>query len=268
MGFELAAVNSAARGHGVTATAVRPSQGLVAQGVQVHFDGVRAVDGADLNLQEGEIVGLIGPNGAGKTTLVNAITGFERVTAGRAFLDDVDITRWSPQRRATSGLSRTFQSVRVFPRMTVFENVFATALCVTRKRREAAATSIELIEKFGLAHRSKTLAGSLPHGDERRLSIARALATSPRYICLDEPAAGLNEAESDRLASLLLSIRDEYGCGLLIIEHNMRLIMGVCDRVYVLDYGQVIASGAPAEVQANQDVRAAYLGTEPEANDA
>lgn len=252
----------------MTALPLHTASGLAAHGVEVHFAGVRAVAGADLVIQKGDIVGLIGPNGAGKTTLINAMTGFERVAAGQTYLDEVEITRWSPQRRAISGVSRTFQSTRLFASMTVSENILSAALCTSSKRREAAAMTARLLEEFGLTDRSNLAAGSLPYGDERRLSIARALATAPDYLCLDEPAAGLNEAESDQLAELLVKIRREFNCGLLIVEHDMRLIMGVCERIYVLDYGRVIACGTPAEVRADANVRTAYLGTHQDQRNA
>jgi branched-chain amino acid transport system ATP-binding protein len=250
-------------GPGPTPGPGRPSTGtrLVARDVHVHFAGVRAVDGVDLELAEGEILGLIGPNGAGKTTVVNALSGFQRPTAGRVELDGHDVTRWSPDRRARAGLARTFQNIRLFRSMTAAENVEAAALGAGVRRTAAVARAAEVLALFGLADRADRRADSLPYGDERRLGIARALALRPRLLMLDEPAAGLNEAESDELLHTLVRIRDELGCGLLVIEHDMRLIMRLCDRIQVLDYGRTIKIGDPEAVQRDPAVLEAYLGT-------
>src|SRR2546428_837192 len=166
---------------------------LEARGLKVHFGGVRAVDGVDLVLRKGEILGLIGPNGAGKTTLVNALSGFEKPTAGRVFLNGVDVTGWHPARLARKGLTRTFQSVRLFPGLTVLENVELGGVGVGMRRPAARRWARELLERLGLADKSATWATGLPHGLERRLGIVRALAAKPTFLLLDEPAAGLNE---------------------------------------------------------------------------
>ena len=233
---------------------------LAAVEVKVHFAGVKAVDGVDLQLAKGEILGLIGPNGAGKTTLVNALSGFQRLTEGAVELRGDDITDWSSHRRVRNGVVRSFQAVRLFPRLSVFENVEAAALAARRNRSAARRRTRELLIEFGLADRADVDAAVLPHGEERRVGIVRALATEPEFLLLDEPAAGLNEHESDELGDMLRTIRDDVGCGLCVIEHDMRLIMSRCDRIHVLAFGQTLAVGPPAAVRTNPAVIEAYLG--------
>jgi ABC-type branched-subunit amino acid transport system ATPase component len=222
---------------------------------------VKAVDGVGVQLRSGEILGLIGPNGAGKTTLVNALTGFQKPTEGRVFLDDVDITGWAPHRIGRRGLGRTFQGVRIFRELTAFENVELGALGVGASRKEARTRASELLERMHLADRADRKAGTLPYGDERRIGLLRVLAMLPAFLMLDEPAAGMNEAESDDLMAAVAEIRDEFGCGVLVIEHDMRVIMGLCERIQVLDYGKTISVGTPTEVQRDPAVITAYLGT-------
>lgn len=234
---------------------------LRANDVRVHFEGVKAVDGVSLDIEKGVIVGLIGPNGAGKTTLVNALSGFQRVTAGRLSLDDVEITGWGPARRARAGIVRTFQDVRLFGELTVSENVEAGAVGVGVSRREAKKRTDGLLVDFDLTEWAEHRAHELPHGAERMLGIARALAAEPTFLFLDEPAAGLNESESTQLRERLRRLRDRYGFGVLVIEHDMSLIMGLCDQVHVLDYGKSLASGAPETVRADPVVIEAYLGS-------
>ncbi len=245
------------------------SNGTVeASGIAVHFEGVKAVDGVDLTLARGEILGLIGPNGAGKTTFINAITGFQRPTAGSVTIDGRDVTGWDASRIARRGLIRTFQSVRLFPRLTVLENVEAAAVGNGLRRRGARRHAYSLLERFGIADRAYQDGNGLPHGQERALGIVRALAAQPRYLLLDEPAAGLNEVESDALVRSLAEVRDEFGCGLLVIEHDMRVIMRLCERIQVLDYGKTLAIGTPEEVRRNPAVLTAYLGRRREAEGA
>lgn len=239
-----------------------------AVGVSVHFEGVRALDEVDLTLERGEILGLIGPNGAGKTTFINAISGFQPLTAGSVSIDGRDVTGWSASRLARAGLIRTFQSVRLFPRLSVLENVEAAAVGNGMRRRSARQFAFSLLERFGLSARAYQDGSALPHGQERALGIARALAAQPRYLLLDEPAAGLNEAEGDVLIRALGEVRDEYGCGLLVIEHDMRVIMRLCERIHVLDYGKTLAVGTPEQVRRNPAVLTAYLGRRHEASDA
>jgi branched-chain amino acid transport system ATP-binding protein len=238
---------------------------LEARHIRVLFGGLKAVDGVDLALRRGEILGLIGPNGAGKTTLVNAISGFQRPTEGAIFLDGHDVTRWKPRHRAKRGLTRTFQDIRLFAGLTVFENVEAGAVGVGMRRSAARRLAWDLLERVHLADHSHRPAASLPHGAERRLGIARALATRPRFLLLDEPAAGLNESESDELVTVLGAIRTDYSLGLLVIEHDMRMIMRLCERIQVLDSGATLATGPPAEIRSNEAVIDAYLGSASEA---
>lgn len=239
-----------------------PAELLEARGVRVHFGGVKALDGVDLTVRRTEIVGLIGPNGAGKTTLVNVLSGFQRPTAGAVRLLGDEVTFWPPDELARRGLVRTFQAIRLFPALTVFENVEAAAVCAAPGRRAARALSWELLTSMKLENRADDTARELPHGDERKLGIARALALRPTFLLLDEPAAGLNEAEGDELVALLVGLRDRFALGLLVIEHDMRLIMALCERIQVLDHGKTIAVGTPAEIRRDQTVRTAYLGTD------
>jgi len=206
------------------------------------------------------VVGLIGPNGAGKTTLVNLLTGFDFPTAGTVELEGRDITSWPPHRRGRAGLARTFQHARLFRGLTVRENVEVAALGVGAGPREARVRADELLDVLGLAARADGSAAVLPHGDERKLGVARALATRPRFLLMDEPAAGLHEAEIPDFAAVVRSVRDDHRAGVLLIDHNVGLIMEVCDRVQVLDQGRTLASGTPEEIRRNLDVTTAYLG--------
>jgi branched-chain amino acid transport system ATP-binding protein len=233
---------------------------LVAEGIRVDFEGVRAVDGVDLTLEQGEIVGLIGPNGAGKTTFMNAVSGFVPLTAGAVAVDGLDVTGWTPQRLVSKGLVRTFQDVATFPGLSVFENVELGALGAGLSRRKARQKAWELLEDLGLRHRARVPASALPHGDERRVGIARAVAVGPMFLLLDEPAAGLDDAESLALTETIARLREELGCGVLLVEHDMRIIFRVCERIQVLDYGKSIAVGAPEQVRTDKRVIAAYLG--------
>jgi branched-chain amino acid transport system ATP-binding protein len=213
-------------------------------------------------------VGLIGANGAGKSTLVNVLSGFDRPTEGAVHLEDRDVTRWSPHRRARHGLARTFQHVHAFRSLSVRENVEVAALGVGAAPRQAARRAGELLGVLALAPYADAPAAALAQGDERRLGVARALATEPRFVLMDEPAAGLPEAEIPRFAAVVRSVRDEHGAGVLLIDHNMALIMDVCDTIHVLDQGTTLAHGTPAEIRANLDVAAAYLGEAPVPEDA
>jgi branched-chain amino acid transport system ATP-binding protein len=241
---------------------------LEAKGLRVQFEGVKAVDDVDLMLHRTEILGLIGPNGAGKTTLVNTLTGFQRPDEGTIRLGGANVTGWPPHRLARAGLTRTFQGVRAFGDLTVSENVEVAAVCAGSSRRKAQAASARILAEVGLTGHASIPASALPHGDARRLSIARAMARNPRFLLLDEPAAGLNETESDLLMGTIARIRDERGCGVLLIDHDMRVIMGTCDRIQVLDYGKTISVGSPAEIQNDTTVITAYLGTKRVRQDA
>ena len=210
----------------------------------------------------------MGPNGAGKTTLVNVLSGFDLPDAGTVELGDRDVTTWSPPRRGRAGLARTFQHSRSFGRLSVRENVEVAALGAGARPREASRRADSLLRLLGLRDREHLPAGSLAHGEERRLGVARALATEPRFLLLDEPAAGLPEAEVPEFTAVVRSVRDEYGAGVLLIDHNMALIMEVCDRIHVLDQGRTLAEGTPAEIRGNLDVAAAYLGERAVHDDA
>ncbi len=233
---------------------------LVVEGIHVHFEGVRAVDGVDLTLEQGQIMGLIGPNGAGKTTFMNAVSGFVNLTAGKVALGGTDVTGWPPQRLVARGLVRTFQDVATFPSLSVFENVELGALGAGLTRRQARRRAWELLTSMGLGHLARLPASALPHGDERRVGIARAVAVGPTFLLLDEPAAGLDDAESLALTETIAKLRDELGCGVLLVEHDMRIIFRVCERIQVLDYGRSIAVGTPEEIRTSRAVIAAYLG--------
>jgi branched-chain amino acid transport system ATP-binding protein len=235
---------------------------LLAEDLRVYFEGVRAVDGVDLELQEGQIAGLIGPNGAGKTTLLNAISGFVPLTAGTVIVGGEDVTGLPAHRLLERRLVRTFQEVATFPALSVFENVELGALGAGMRRRAARRRTSELLGIFGLEDWAQYAASVLPHGQERRLGIARAVAGAPRFLLLDEPAAGLDEQESVELADTIAQIRDDYGCAVLLVEHDMRVIFRVCETIQVLDFGRTMAAGSPEEIRTNQKVIAAYLGAE------
>jgi ABC-type branched-subunit amino acid transport system ATPase component len=238
----------------------RRPESLRADGVSRSFEGIQALADVDLELHSHEIVGLIGPNGAGKTTLVNILTGFDLPSSGRVALGGTDITRWPPHRRGRIGLARTFQHARLFHGLTVRENVEVAALGVKASPREARRRATELLGLLGLAARADDVAAVLPHGDERRLGVARALALRPRFVLMDEPAAGLHEGEIPAFAGVVRTVRDTFEAGVLLIDHNVALIMAVCDRVHVLDRGRTLAQGTPAEIRGNPEVATAYLG--------
>jgi branched-chain amino acid transport system permease protein len=234
---------------------------LEAVDVSKSFGGVDALRGVSLALAENEIVGLIGPNGSGKTTLLNCIAGLYAPTSGRVLLDGVPLAGRSGHRIARAGVVRTFQNIRLFTALTVLQNVEISALAtkqVTRARsREHART---VLDELGLTALAEREAGTLAYGDQRRLEIARALAAGPRFLLLDEPAAGMNEAESDSLREQILRIRTGRGCGVLVVDHDLRLIMRLCDRIHVLNEGAVIAIGTPAEIRRDPAVVTAYIG--------
>ncbi len=233
---------------------------LRATGIFRSYAGVHALRGVTLELRRHEVVGLIGPNGAGKTTLVNVITGFDFPDSGWVALGVNDITRWSPHRRGRLGLARTFQHGHLFGGLSVRENVEVAALGVGAPAKEAARLAGELLEGLGLSDRAGEPASVLPHGDERKLGVARALATRPSFLLMDEPAAGLHEAEIPDFAAVVRAVRDEFEAGVLLIDHNIGLIMEVCDRIQVLDEGRTLVKGTPEEIRRNTDVATAYLG--------
>ena len=237
-----------------------PGETLRATGVSRSFEGVQALHEIDLELHRHEVVGLIGPNGAGKTTLVNILSGFDFPDVGAITLSDREITSWTPARRGRSGLARTFQHSRSFRNLSVRENVEVAALGSGARPREARRRAHELLGLLGLADDAHLPASALAHGDERKLGVARALATGPRFVLMDEPAAGLPEPEVPDFAAAVRLVRDEWQAGVLLIDHNMALIMEVCDRIHVLDLGRTLAEGTPAEIRSSVDVAAAYLG--------
>jgi branched-chain amino acid transport system ATP-binding protein len=237
------------------ATTVR----IAARNVVKRFGGVTALAGVDLTVGDGEIVGLIGPNGSGKTTLVNCVSGVLAIDEGEVALDGTAITRASRTRRARAGLARTFQNLRLFRDLTVRENVTAGCTCA-HPARGGAGDVDALMERLRLTEMAREVVSALPYGYQRRVEIARALAGRPRVLLLDEPAAGLNDAETAELCALLGEIRDREDCSIVLIDHDMNLVLEASDRVQVLDEGRVIYSGAPQDAFKQQHVVEAYLG--------
>ncbi len=233
---------------------------LAVENVTVRFGGVTALDDITLALNPGEILGLIGPNGAGKTTLVNVLSGFQRPSSGRVRIGTKDATSLPSYRYAIGGVARTFQAVRLFPGMTVAENIEVSCVNIGLSRSAARKRAVELLAWGKLADKADRMASTLSYGDERRVGLLRALALNPKFLLLDEPAAGLNAAEADELRDLIGHIQDSFACAVLLIEHNMALVMNLCHRLHVLDGGRTIAAGTPAEVQAAPAFRKAYLG--------
>jgi branched-chain amino acid transport system ATP-binding protein len=248
---------------------------LVADKVTKRFGGLTAVRDLDFELEEGAIVSVIGPNGAGKTTFFNCVAGFYEIDEGTLTFDAVPIAHMRPDQIAGLGIARTYQNIRLFTNVTAIENVLvgqhrhlrsswtASVLGTPGVRREEAEALDEarrLLVLAGLRGRGDILAGKLPYGDQRRLEIARALATKPRLLLLDEPTAGMNPAETAGMTAFIKRLRDELGLTILLIEHEMRVVMGISERITVLDYGEKIAEGTPREIQTNERVIEAYLG--------
>jgi branched-chain amino acid transport system ATP-binding protein len=250
--------------------------------VTIRFGGVTALDQVTFDIKEGEILGLIGPNCAGKTTCFNVMTGVYQATSGEIRFDGTRLAKMKRFRITKLGIARTFQNIRLFRTMTALENVMVGADANSKvgllnalfrtplhRRTEAAAreAALELLDFVGVRGRADELAENLSYGDQRRLEIARAMATRPKLLCLDEPAAGFNPAEKQRLMELIRKVRDQ-GITVLLIEHDMRLVMGVTDRIVVLEFGRKIAEGTPEEIRDNPAVIAAYLGVEEDETDA
>jgi branched-chain amino acid transport system ATP-binding protein len=248
---------------------------LTAEGIGISFGGLRALDGVGFSARAGEVLAIIGPNGAGKTTLFNIVSGLYRASSGRILLDGQEVTEAPPHRLAARGLSRTFQNLQVFFRMTALENVMAgrhlqeksgllaDLFRLPGSRRANAATreaAMALLAEVGLADKADLPAGSLPYGALKRLEIARALATNPRVLMLDEPAAGCNPVETEEIDHLIAQVAAR-GVAVVLIEHDMKLVMRISRHVVVLNQGRMLAEGTPEEVRANPEVIAAYLGT-------
>ena len=233
---------------------------LEARDIVVRFGGLVAIDHVNIALRSDEVFGLIGPNGAGKSTTVNVLTGFQQPTDGEVLIDGRSIRGWSPHRVARSGVARTFQAARLFPALSVFDNVAVAAVNAGGSLTVAHERAGDILDWIGCATRAEVPASTLNYGDQRRVAIARALALSPKFILLDEPAAGMNDHECDELVRLVSEIPARWRCGVLLIEHNMSVVMQTCSRILVLDGGKPIAEGTPDAIQANTDVRRAYLG--------
>jgi branched-chain amino acid transport system ATP-binding protein len=237
---------------------------LSIESVNVRFGGVQAVDDVSLSADPGQVTGLIGPNGAGKTTTFNVITGLETPTSGQVRIDGVDVSRMPPYKRARRGVARTFQRLEVFGTLDVHDNLLAAAefrRAWSGDKAEPAAIVDDLLDRVGLRHVQHERVDALPTGLARLVELGRALATRPRLLLLDEPASGLDSAESDTLGELLLQLAAE-GMAVLMVEHDVELVMKVCSRIHVLDFGRIICVGTPREVQADPHVQAAYLGAE------
>ncbi len=248
---------------------------LHTDGIGITFGGLRAVDNFDVKIESGELVGLIGPNGAGKTTIFNMLTGVYTPTEGKIYVNGKVVNGKKPYAIVKEGLSRTFQNIRLFSDLTVIENIkiafnkdmsYNTFSGVFRlpkywkEEKEIVEKALELLDLFDMREDAYNLAKNLPYGKQRKLEICRALATNPKLLLLDEPAAGMNPQETKELMETIHFIRDKFHVTILLIEHDMSLVMGICERIVVIDYGRIIATGTPDEIKMNEKVIGAYLG--------
>ena len=250
---------------------------LVAKDISISFGALKAVDKFNLEIKSGELIGLIGPNGAGKTTIFNILTGVYNASSGEYTLDGENVIKTSTSALVKKGLARTFQNIRLFKYLSVLDNVVAAYNFrmkygilsgmlrfpnLWREEKEAKEKAMALLKIFDLDKYAGMHAGNLPYGEQRKLEIARAMATEPKILLLDEPAAGMNPKETEDLMNTIKLIRDKFGIAVLLIEHDMKLVLGICERLVVLNYGQILASGDPQEVINNPKVVEAYLGKE------
>jgi branched-chain amino acid transport system ATP-binding protein len=237
---------------------------LEIESVSKDFAGLHALREVTAHLEEGEILAVIGPTGSGKTTLINVVSGVIRPTAGQVRMDGKVLTNLPSHAVARAGVGRTFQNIRLFQDMTVIENVETAASRSPRARGllRPRRISREALAILGLERHAETIVSTLPYGVQRRAEIARAVATKPRFLLLDEPAAGLNEVESDQLLEVIRSLRNQLGCGIMVVDHDLRLIMRVSERIHALNEGRTLAEGTPAEIRRDQAVIEAYLGSE------
>jgi branched-chain amino acid transport system ATP-binding protein len=235
---------------------------LVARDVSVQFDGLKALSGVTLAVPRGRITGLIGPNGAGKTTLINVLTGFQAPDSGSVLLEGEAVDGIPAHQLRRKGIARTFQSGRLFRDLRVVDNLEVTGVGLGQSRRDAIAEAEHIMAWLGITHLSGTIAGALPYTDERRVAIGRAIMRTPRYLLLDEPAAGMSEHESHDLAGIIKRISGEFGAGVLLIEHNIGLVLELCERIFVLDSGEIIEVGPPGQIRTSNAVRHAYMGTQ------
>jgi branched-chain amino acid transport system ATP-binding protein len=247
---------------GASALAFAPENSLLAEDVSVQFDGLKALSGASLEIPKGRITGLIGPNGAGKTTLVNVLTGFQAPDRGQVRIDGEVVSGNPPHMLRRIGIARTFQSGRLFRELPVIDNLEVTGVGLGLSRREAIKEAERILDWLGIGRLADTIAGALPYTDERRVAIGRAIMMKPRYVLLDEPAAGMSAEESRELAGIIRRIAGEMGIGVLLIEHNIGLVLEVCERIFVLDSGEIVEVGTPAQIRASDIVRHAYMGTQ------
>jgi len=238
----------------------QPAGGLVCEEVSVTFAGIQALTGVSLTVMRGEVVGLIGPNGAGKTTLVNAVSGYAPLSGGQVMVDGREISSLPTERRARLGMSRTFQHGRLFPGLSVRENVELGAIAVGVSARSARRRAQQVLESVGLQALSERGVDQLSHGDQQRVSVLRSMIAEPSYMLLDEPAAGLSQEDVDALSQVVADIRRSGTTGVLLIDHNVEFVLGLSDRVLALDHGEVIAEGVPAEIRRHPLVIASYLG--------